>query len=208
MTGIWDAKPALRRGQHPTADDLIRMRLGYPGYEGRLNSMRQLAPARYAAVMSGDRTFDDPNWRCTECSGSERHTRNLTCRACNGARVPQVFKTLPDGGTAYTATDEQASENWQQRHQRTQRLLDQQTMLGRLGPVTVGRYCLEGGRVMRAGSVALDTEPLMLAVDALLSGDPEQTRAAIEPLIHQHRELALCVRTIAQALAAPKPNRT
>ncbi|KPC26221.1 Uncharacterized protein AC496_4982 [Pseudomonas savastanoi pv. glycinea] len=62
--------------------------------------------------------------------------------------------------------------------------------------------------MIRAGSVALDTEPLMLAVDALLSGDPAQTRAAIEPLIEQDRELALCVRTIAQALAAPKPKRT
>ncbi|CZT29727.1 hypothetical protein PCPL58_3271 [Pseudomonas cerasi] len=208
MSGVWDARPALRRGQHPTADDLIRMRLGYPGYEGRLNSMRQLAPARYAAVMSGAKTFDDPNWSCAECSGCERHTRNLTCRACNGARVLQVFKELPDGGTVYAATDDQASENWQQRHQRTQRLLDQRTILDRLGPVVVGRYSLEGGRVIRAGSVALDTEPLMLAVDALLSGDPAQTRAAIEPLIEQDRELALCVRTIAQALAAPKPKRT
>ncbi|WP_460075943.1 hypothetical protein [Pseudomonas sp. H2_C01] len=119
-----------------------------------------------------------------------------------------MFKTLPDGQTVYVSKDENASENWQQRHQRTQRLLDQKVILNRLGPVAVGRYCLSGGCVLRAGSVALDTEPLMLAVDALLSGDPEQSRAALEPLIQQDRELALCVRTVAQALAVPKPNRT
>ncbi|WP_224795776.1 hypothetical protein [Pseudomonas fluorescens] len=119
-----------------------------------------------------------------------------------------MFKTLPDGQTVYVSKDDSASDNWQQRHLRTQRLLDQKAILNRLGPVVVGRYCLEGGCVLRAGSVALDTESLMLAVDALLSGDPEQSRIAIEPLIQQHRELALCVRTIAQALAAPKPNRT
>lgn len=208
MSGVWDAKPALRRGQHPTADDLVKMRLGYPGYENRLDSMRALSPSRYAAVMAGAKTYLDPNWHCTECGESERYTRNLACRPCNGARVPSVFKPLPHGGSVYTATDEQASENWQQRHQRTLRLLDQRAMLGRLLPITVGRYSLEGGRVMRAGAVALDTEPLMLAVDALLSGDPAQTRAAIEPLILEHRELALCVRTIAQALAAPEPKRT
>lgn len=205
MTAV---KPALRRGQHPTADDLIKMRLGYPGYESRLQSMRALKPARHAAVMSGARTFLDDSWNCAECGGNERHTRNLTCRACNGARVPSVFKTLPDGQTVYVPKDENASENWQQRHQRTQRLLDQKAILNRLGPVVVGRYGLAGGCVVRAGSVVLDTEPLMLAVDALLSGDPDQSRAAIEPLIQQDRELALCVRSIAQALAAIKPNRT
>lgn len=200
--------PALRRGQHPSADDLIKMRLGYPGYEARLQSMRAMKPARYAAVMFGAKTFLDDGWRCTECDGNERHTRNLTCRSCNGARIPSVFKTLPDGQTVYVPKNDATSENWQQRHQRTQRLLDQRAILNRLGPVVVGRYCLGGGCVLRAGSVVLHTEPLMLAVDALLSGDPEQSRAVIEPLIQQHRELALCVRTIAQALAAPKPNRT
>lgn len=183
------------------------MRLGYPGYEARLQSMRAMKPARYAAVMSGAKTFLDDGWNCTECGGNERHTRNLTCRACNGARVPSVFKTLPSGQIVYVPKNDTASENWQQRHLRTQRLLDQKAILNRLGPVAVGRYFLSGGCVLRAGSVALDTEPLMLAVDALLSGDPEQSRAAIEPLIQQDRELALCVRSIAQALAAPKPNR-
>lgn len=207
MSGVWDARPALRRGQHPTTDDLIRMRLGYPGYEGRLNSMRQLAPARYAAVMSGAKTFDDPNWSCAECSGCERHTRNLTCRACNGARVLQVFKELPDGGTVYAATDDQASENWQQRHQRTQRLMDQRSILGRLGPVVVGRYSLEGGRVIRAGSVALDTEPLMLAVDTLLSGDSELIRGFLTPLLEQSRELVQLVRLIATAISTPQNSR-
>ncbi|OSR70516.1 hypothetical protein BV326_02908 [Pseudomonas syringae pv. actinidiae] len=207
MSGIWSTKPALRRGQHPTADDLIRMRLGYPGYENRLNSMRQLAPARYAAVMAGARTFDDLNWLCASCGGSERHTRNLTCRPCNTARVQKVFKELPDGGTVYTATDEQASENWQQRHQRTQRLLDQRTILDRLGPLVLGRYSLEGGRVMRAGSVALDTEPLMLAVDALLSGDPELIRGVLTPLLEQSRELVHLVRLIATAISTPQNSR-
>lgn len=170
--------------------------------------MRAMKPARYAAVMSGAKTFLDDGWHCTECGGNERHTRNLTCRACNGARVPSVFKTLPNGQVVYVPKDDTASENWQQRHQRTQRLLDQKAILNRLGPIVVGRYCLAGGSVLRAGSVALDTEPLMLAVEALLSGDSEQSRAAIEPLIQQDRELALCVRSIAQALATPKPNRT
>lgn len=171
--------------------------------------MRAMKPARYAAVMSGAKTFLDDGWHCPECGGSERHTRNLTCRACNGARVPSVFKTLPDGQTVYVPKDENASENWQQRHQRTQRLLDQKAILNRLGPVVVGRYCLAGGCVLRAGSVVLDTEPLMLAVEALLSGDPQQSHAVIQPLIQQDRELALCVRSIAQALlAAPKRNRT
>jgi hypothetical protein len=183
------------------------MRLGYPGYENRLNSMRQLAPARYAAVMSGAKTFDDPNWRCAECGGNERHTRNLTCRACNGARVPQVFKELPCGLTVYTPTNEQASENWQQRHLRTQRLLDQQTILGRVGAVVVGRYSLEGGRVVRAGSVALDTEPLMLAVDALLSGDPELIRGVLAPILEQSRELVQMVRLIASAVSTPQNPR-
>ena len=200
-------KPALRRGQHPSADDLIKMRLGYPGYEARLQSMRAMKPARYAAVMSGAKTFLDDGWNCTECGGNERHTRNLTCRACNGARVPSVFKTLPSGQIVYVPKNENASENWQQRHLRTQRLLDQKAILNRLGPVAVGRYFLAGGCVLRAGSVALDTEQLMLAVDALLYGDPEQSRAAIEPLIQQDRELALCVRTVAQALAASEMNR-
>ncbi|WP_224789054.1 hypothetical protein [Pseudomonas fluorescens] len=119
-----------------------------------------------------------------------------------------MFKTLPNGQIVYVPKDDTASENWQQRHLRTLRLLDQKAILNRLGPVVVGRYCLAGGCVLRAGSVALDTEPLMLAVDALLSGDPEQSRAVIQPLIQQDRELALCVRSIAQALAAPNPNRT
>ena len=203
-------QPALRRGQHPSADDLIKMRLGYPGYESRLQSMRSMKPARYTAVMSGARTFIDPGWCCTDCGGSERHTRNLTCRACNGARVPSVFKTLPDGQVVYVPKDDAASENWQQRHLRTQRLLDQKAILNRLGPLQVGRYCLSGGCVLRAGSVVLDTDLLMLAVDALLSGDSELSRAAIEPLIQQDRELAFCVRSIAQALAATthKPNQT
>ena len=203
--------PALRRGQHPSANDLIRMRLGYPGYESRLQSLRQTKPARYAAVMTGDKTFLDPDWCCDKCSGNERHTRNLTCRACTGARVPSVFKTLPDGQVVYVPKDETVSENWQQRHLRTTRLLDQQLMLNRLGPVQVGRYHLSGGVVLRAGSVQLDTEALMLAVDALLSGDPEQSRAALAPLLSIHRELVLLVRTIAaavQAGAIPKPNRT
>ncbi|KMM87376.1 hypothetical protein TU74_18210 [Pseudomonas lundensis] len=187
------------------------MRLGYPGYEARLQSMRVMKPARYAAVMSGAKTFNDPDWRCTECGGNERHTRNLTCRACNGARVPSVFKTLPDGQVVYIPKDANASENWQQRHLRTTRLLDQQLMLNRLGPIQVGRYHLSGGVVLRAGSVQLDTETLMLAVDALLSGDPEQSRAALTPLLSIHRELVLLVRTIAAAVQAgafPKPNRT
>ncbi|MDP9691379.1 UNVERIFIED_ORG: hypothetical protein J2W82_005070 [Pseudomonas mohnii] len=169
--------------------------------------MRAMKPARYTAVMSGAKTFLDDGWHCPECGGNERHTRNLTCRACNGARVASVFKTLPNGQIVYVPKDENASENWQQRHLRTQRLLDQKAILNRLGSVVVGRYCLSGGCVLRAGVVALDTEPLMLAVDALLSGDPEQSRAALEPLIQRDRELALCVRTVAQALAAPNPNR-
>ncbi|WP_253279472.1 hypothetical protein [Pseudomonas brassicacearum] len=118
-----------------------------------------------------------------------------------------MFKTLPSGQIVYVPKNETASENWQQRHLRTQRLLDQKAILNRLGPVVVGRYSLSGGCVLRAGSVALDTEPLMLAVDALLSGDPEQSRAALEPLVQQDRELALCVRTVAQALAASEMNR-
>lgn len=204
-------QPVLRRGQHPSANDLIRMRLGYPGYEARLQSMRVMKPARYAAVMSGAKTFNDPDWRCTECGGNERHTRNLTCRACTGARVPSVFKTLPDGQVVYTPKDDAASENWQQRHLRTSRVLDQQAMLNRLGIVQVGRYHLSGGAVLRAGSVQLDTEALMLAVDALLSGDPELSRAELAPLLSIHRELVLLVRTIAAAVQAstiPKPNRT
>ena len=183
------------------------MRLGYPGYENRLNSMRQLAPARYTAVMSGAKTFDDPNWRCAECGGNERHTRNLTCRACNGARVPTVFKELPCGLTVYTPTDEQASENWQQRHLRTQRLLDQQSILARLGSLTVGPYSLAGGRVMRAGSVALDTETIMHAVDALLSTDPTEIRAVLTPILEQSRELVHLVRLIANAVSTPQNSR-
>ena len=201
-------QPALRRGQHPSADDLIKMRLGYPGYESRLQSMRAMKPTRYTAVMSGARTFIDPDWCCTDCGGSERHTRNLTCRACNGARVPSVFKTLPDGQVVYVPKDDAASDNWQQRHLRTQRLLDQKAILNRLGPVVVGRHHLSDGCVLRAGSVQLDTETLMLAVDALLSGDPELSRAALAPLLEIDRELVLLVRSIAQALAAPKPKQT
>lgn len=173
--------------------------------------MRVMKPARYAAVMSGAKTFHDPDWRCTECAGNERHTRNLTCRACNGARVPSVFKTLPDGQVVYIPKDDAASENWQQRHLRTQRLLDQKAILNRLGPLQVGRYCLSGGCVLRAGSVVLDTDLLMLAVDALLSGDSELSRAELAPLLSIHRELVLLVRTIAAAVQAstiPKPNRT
>lgn len=173
--------------------------------------MRVMKPARYAAVMSGAKIFHDPDWRCTECAGNERHTRNLTCRACTGARVPSVFKTLPGGQVVYIPKDANASENWQQRHLRTTRLLDQQLMLNRLGPVQVGRYHLSGGVVLRTGSVQLDTEALMLAVDALLSGDPEQSRAALTPLLSIHRELVLLVRTIAAAVQAgafPEPNRT
>jgi len=199
--------PALRRGQHPTADDLVKMRLGYPGYENRLNSMRQLNPTRYAAVMAGDRTFNDPGWRCVECGGNERSTRNLACRPCGAGRVQRVFKELPCGVTVYTPTDEQASENWQQRHLRTQRLLDQQTILARLGSLTVGPYSLVGGRVMRAGAVVLDTESLMHAVDALLSGEPVQTRAVLAPLLEQSRELVLMVRLIANAVSKPQNPR-
>ncbi|WP_224790453.1 hypothetical protein [Pseudomonas fluorescens] len=197
-------KPALRRGQHPSADDLIKMRLGYPGYADRLTSMRQLNPARYAAVMSGAKTFDDPNWRCAECSGSERHTRNLTCRACNGARVPEVFKALPSGVSVYVPKDNAASDNWQQRHLRAQRLLDQQSILARLGSINVGPYSLTGGRVMRAGSVVLDTESIMLAVDALLSADRVLIRAVLTPLLEQSRELVQLVRLIASAVSAPQ----
>lgn len=193
-------RPALRRGQHPSADDLVRMRLGHPGYEGRLQSMRSLKPARYRAVMDGAKTFHDPDWQCGDCGGSERHTRNLTCRACNGARVATVFKTLPDGLTVYVPKDEQASENWQARHQHALWLEDQRAALGRLGAITVGRYSLEGGRVTRAGAVVLDTDPLMLAVDALLSNDTEQIREVLTPLLNDSRELVLLVRGIAHAL--------
>jgi hypothetical protein len=176
------------------------MRLGYPGYEGRLQSMRSLKPARYRAVMDGAKTFHDPDWLCAECGGSERHTRNLTCRPCNGARVATVFKTLPDGLTVYVPKDEHASENWQARHQRALWLEDQRATLGQLGAITVGRYSLEGGRVTRAGAVVLDTAPLMLAVDALLSNDTEQIRAVLTPLLNDSRELVLLVRGIAHAL--------
>ncbi|EPM99602.1 hypothetical protein [Pseudomonas syringae] len=107
----------------------------------------------------------------------------------------------------YAATDDQASENWQQRHQRTQRLMDQRSILSRLGPVVVGRYSLEGGRVIRAGSVALDTEPLMLAVDTLLSGDSELIRGVLTPLLEQSRELVQLVRLIATAISTPQNSR-
>lgn len=180
------------------------MRLGYPGYENRLSSMRSLNPARYAAVMGNARTFIDPNWRCAECGGDERHTRNLTCRPCSTSRVPRVFKPAQHGGTVYVATDEQASENWQTRHLRAQRVLDQQSILARLGALTVGRYSLEGGRVMRAGAVALDTEPLMHAVDALASADPAEIRAVLTPLLNESRELVLLVRLIATAVLTPQ----
>lgn len=183
------------------------MRLGYPGYEGRLQSMRSLKPARYRAVMAGARTFLDPDWQCGKCSGSERHTRNLTCRACNGARVATVFKTLPDGLTVYVPKDEQASENWQARHQQAIWLEDQRATLSRLGAITVDGYSLEGGRVTRAGAAVLDTGPLMHAVDALLSGDSDQIRAVLTPLLNDSRELVLLVRGIAHALNNPQNPR-
>lgn len=200
-------RPALRRGQHPTQADLDRMRLGYPGYQGRLDSMRRLKPARYEAVLTGARTFADADWRCAECGGSERYTRNLACRGCAVRRPERVFKPVPGVGTVYIPTDEAASENWQQRHLRAQRLQDQAHTLSRLGSIAVGRYTLAGGRVLRTGCVVLDTEPLMLAVDALLSGDPAQARAAMAPLLQQDRDLAVCVRTVAQAVSNLKLNK-
>jgi hypothetical protein len=157
--------------------------------------------------MDGDKTFHDPDWQCSECSGSERHTRNLTCRTCNGARVATVFKTLADGLTVYVPRDEQASENWQARHQRAMWLEDQRVILGQLGAMTVGRYSLEGSRIIRAGAVRLDTEPLMLAVNALLSNDTEQIRAVLTPLLNDSRELVLLVRGIAHALNTPQNSR-
>jgi hypothetical protein len=200
-------RPALRRGQHPTQSDLDFMRLGYPGYDGRLDSMRALNPARYAAVMSAAKTFIDPGWRCSTCGGSERATRNLACRGCLTARVPKVFHKLPHGQAVYVPVNDEASENWQTRHQRTQRLLDQQHTLGRLGALEVAPYALAGGRVMRAGAVVLDTEPLMLAVDALLSTDPVQIRAVLTPLLAQSRELVHLVRLIATAISKPQNPR-
>ncbi|MNN21586.1 hypothetical protein D3C81_1349150 [compost metagenome] len=71
----------------------------------------------------------------------------------------------------------------------------------------MGLYALAGGRVLRTGSVVLDTEPLMLAVDSLLSGDPAQARAAMTPLLQQDRDLAVCVRTVAQAVSNLKLNK-
>ncbi len=198
--------PALRRGQHPTTADLRRMRLGYPGYDDRLRSMRAASPARYAAVMAGARTFSDASWCCLKCGGAERYTRNLACRECATKRPATVFRALPGVGSVYTPTSATASEDWQRRHQRVQWLADQRQALSRLGPLQVGAYSLAGGRVLRAGSVALDTEPLMLAVQALLSGDRAESEAAMRPLLKQDRDLALCVRAVATALAGHKPN--
>lgn len=157
--------------------------------------------------MSGAKTFNDPGWRCAECGGNERITRNLTCRPCGAGRVTRVFKELPGGLTVYTPTNEQASENWQQRHLRTQRLLDQQNILARLGSLTVGPYSLTDGRVVRAGAFVLDTESLMQAVDALLSGDAMQTRAVLAPILEQSRELVHLVRLIANAVSTPQNPR-
>lgn len=196
----------LSRGKHPTADDLTRMRLGYSGYEARLESMRRLNPARYAAVMTGAKTFNDPHWNCAACGGAERYTRNLTCRTCNAGRRERVFKRVP--GTdrlLYVPDDTTNGTDWHRRRQRNLFMRDAVQRLNRLGRLACGRYYLETGRIWASGSVQIETEPLMLAVEALLSGELEQSASVMRPIIEHSRDLALLVREIATRLnTSPK----
>lgn len=193
------ARQTLRRGKHPTADDLTKMRLGYPGYEARLEAMRKLSPARYAAVMAGARHFDDPHWTCSTCHGVERFTRNLACRACASGRVQKVFHRVPGTDELVYLADSDSTD-WHQRRQERLRLEDAEFRLRSLGTLRCGRFRLEAGKVWTEGRVVLDTLGCTAAADALLSGDRVQAAEAMRPVLEISRDLAVLVREIAARL--------
>lgn len=203
------ARPVLRSGAHPSAADLHKMRLGYEGYDTRLEAIKQRNPARYAAIMAGAKHFTDPAWICNECQCSERSTRNLACRVCSSARARRVFVHDNTAGLlVYRAENPDRSENWQQRHQASLYLADAEARLRKLPGQRAGRFRFEDCRVWSADAVVLDVPALMQCCDALHSGDAVRIRECVLPLIEHDKALAVLVRSIAGALLSttkPRP---
>lgn len=200
------ARPVLRSGAHPSAADLHKMRLGYEGYDTRLEAIKQRNPARYAAIMAGNKHFIDPAWQCNECQHNERSTRNLACRVCSSARTRRVFVQTRTGDLVYLAENPDRSENWQQRRQASLYLIDAEARLRKLPDERVGRFRFEDCRIWSADAVVLDVQALMQCCEALHSGDRVQIVEYIQPLIQHDKALAVLVRSIAGALLnTPKP---
>lgn len=202
------ARPVLRSGAHPSAADLHKMRLGYEGYDTRLEAIKQRNPARYAAIMAGEKHFTDPAWKCNECQHNERSTRNLACRVCSSARTRRVFVQTRTGDLVYRAENPEQSEQWHERHQRNQYLADAEIRLSRIPAQRQGRFRFEHSKVWTLDRVVLDVQALMQCCEALHSGDRVQIVECIQPLIQHDKALAVLVRSIAGALlntSKPRP---
>lgn len=193
-------RPALRRGQHPTSEDLTRMRLGYPGYAERLANIKALNPARYTAILDGAKWFTDLGWQCTRCGETERSVRNLVCRACTRARVARVFHALPDGATVYIPEDDARSDQFQQRRQELIRLREFQAQAEKLGRLSRGDVFLHGGCLMRNGCIIVGVEKVLPAVDALLGVDAEECRRVLAPLTQWGTNALMLLRDVATAV--------
>lgn len=196
-------RPAIRRGQHPTSEDLTRMRLGYPGYADRLANIKALNPARHAAILDAVKWFHDPGWQCPRCGETERSTRNLVCRACTRARVSLVFRDRGLGvGLEYIPEDEAASEAFQQRRQELMRVREFQGDAEKLGRLCRGEVFLHRGCLMRNGSVIVGVEKVLPAVDALLGDDADECKRVLQPLLQWGPDALLLLRDIAARVRA------
>lgn len=123
----WRKGPILpfQTGKHPTNRELNLMRLGYPEYQPRLLHILKHNPARYSAIMAGEKSFISGDWECPRCSGTERYARNLACRSCAVRRSGEIFVIEPNfvsTGIVTYKRDEAASERYHERVQRKQYL--------------------------------------------------------------------------------------